>query len=402
MDAKKGEAIIMRPERSFHYLVLSISAVFLFVLASFSAASAATVTVQSIGDGSAQPANCPGASCRLRDAIIAANPGDTIDFSVTGTITLTSDVLNLSRNLTIKGPGATNLTVSGNNVYEVFYVGGVTVNISGITISDGYYSDGSGIRNNGTLTLTNVTLSGNSADNYGGGIRNYGNGTLTLTNVTLSGNSASSGGGIRNDGTLTLTNVTLSGNSAEVGGGIANNGTSTLTNVTLSGNSAEVGGGIWEGYGTGISASLRNTIVASNTGGNCGGPGTITSLGHNLESGTDCGFTQTGDQQSADPELGPLALNAPGTTETFALESGSPAIDAGDNADLPPTDQRGAVRIWDGDGNGTAIVDIGAYEYGAPLYVPPKVPAMNEWGMIIFVLLAGLGSVYYLRRRAES
>jgi hypothetical protein len=105
-----------------------------------------------------------------------------------------------------------------------------------------------------------------------------------------------------------------------------------------------------------------------------------------------------------DPQLSALTLNPPGTTQTMALSSTSPAIDAGDNANLPPTDQRGAFRIWDGDGNGSAIVDIGAYEYGAPLYTPPTVPAINGWGMIIFILLAGLGSVYYLkkRRRAEG
>jgi predicted outer membrane repeat protein len=429
----------MRPERSFHYLVLSISAAFLFVLASFSAASAATITVTNTDDSGVGS---------LRAAITDAHPGDTIAFSVTGTINLTSGLLTISKNLTIKGPDADKLTINGNGD-TVFDITSGTVHISGLTISGAATSGPGGIRNVGTLTVTNCTFSDNSAG-YGGGIYNHNGGTLKVMNSTFSDNSASLGGGIANDGTLTVTDSTFSGNSAtsgggidnfigtlkvmnstfsgnkarvgggidnentltatnctfsgntadSFGGGIWNTDTSTVTNSTLSGNSATSGGGIYDPTG---SVSLRNTVAANNTGGNCAGPGTITSLGHNLEyPGTSCNFTATGDIVGQDPQLDPLALNAPGTTETMALQSGSPAIDAGDNSDLPPTDQRGAVRIWDGDGNSTAIVDIGAYEYGAPLYVPPGVPTMNEWGMIIFVLLAGLGSVYYLRRRAES
>ena len=70
-------------------------------------------------------------------------------------------------------------------------------------------------------------------------------GNLSLTNDTLSGNSAGRGGGVYNDGTSTLTNGTLSGNSAGYGGGVFNYGTATLTNDTLSGNSAGFGGGVY-------------------------------------------------------------------------------------------------------------------------------------------------------------
>src|SRR5205823_4133500 len=115
----------------------------------------------------------------------------------------------------------------------------------------------------------------NHADSaYGGGIYNK-SGTVTLTNVTLSGNSASSAGGIYNEsGTATLTNVTLTGNHADSGGGggIYNeSGTATLSNVTLSGNSAsQYGGAIYEKGNAGQTITLKNTIVAnSTTGGNC-------------------------------------------------------------------------------------------------------------------------------------
>ena len=115
---------------------------------------------------------------------------------------------------------------------------------------------GGGIDNYGTatLTLTNSTLSGNSAAfSGGGGIFNSGTATVTLTNSTLTGNSAVSGGGIYNFGTATLTNSTLTGNSAGVDRRrrrIFNGGTATLTltNSTLSGNSASYdGGGIFNG-----------------------------------------------------------------------------------------------------------------------------------------------------------
>ena len=79
-------------------------------------ASAATITVTSLGDGAANPANCPNATkCRLRDAIAKAASGDTITFSVTGTITLNSGGLVIDKNLTIQGPRATLLKISSDN-----------------------------------------------------------------------------------------------------------------------------------------------------------------------------------------------------------------------------------------------------------------------------------------------
>jgi hypothetical protein len=124
----------------------------------------------------------------------------------------------ISRNLTIAGPGASQLAISGNHASRVFEIGsGATVAISGLSIQNGVAltgdERGAGIANRGTLTVTSSTLSGNSAPPgaYGGGIFNEG--TLTLATVTLAGNSAGNGGGITNAGPLAIMNSTFSGNS---------------------------------------------------------------------------------------------------------------------------------------------------------------------------------------------
>ena len=150
------------------------------------------------------------------------------------------------------------------------------------------------------------------------------------------------------------------------GGGIYNNsGTLTLTNSTVSGNSSScAGGGIYNSD----TVNFKNTIIAGNsTGGSAPDClGTVTSQGYNLVQDTS-GCTITGDTTGnitgQDPLLDPLALNAPGTTETRALGTGSPAIDAGNPAApgsggnaCEATDQRGVARP------GGAACDIGAYE----------------------------------------
>ena len=129
----------------------------------------------------------------LRLAIADVGIGEEITFAdnVTGTITLTTGQLSISKNLTITGPGADILTISGNNASRVFNIGsGVTVTISGLTIANGYAAiSGAGINNNGgTLTINNCTITNNDANDWGGGIRNEG--TLTLNNSTVSDNTA--------------------------------------------------------------------------------------------------------------------------------------------------------------------------------------------------------------------
>jgi hypothetical protein len=209
----------------------------------------------------------------LRDAIALTPAGGTVDFQagLTGTIVLTTGQLTIDNDLTIAGPGADVLTVSGNHASRVFNIGtALTVAISGIAVANGETNaDGGGILNAGTLTVTNSTLSGNAAEDVGGAISNAG--TLTVTNSTFSGNSTSGpygGGGIYNGGTVTITNSTLSGNSAignRPGGAMSNAGTVTITNSTLSGNSAFSGGGISNLAFVGATVTITSSTLSGNS-----------------------------------------------------------------------------------------------------------------------------------------
>ncbi len=298
----------------------------------------------------------------LTTAIAGGGGGGSVTFTCSGTITLTSRI-TISKDTTIDGTGQ-NVTISGNNSVPVFLVNsGVNATLNSLTITNGNAGgDGGGIMNFGTLTVTNSTISGNSAFGNIGGGGIYNSGTLTLTSSTISGNSASiigGGGGIANDGTLTVTNSTISGNSASNagiggGGGIFNNGTLTVTNSTISGNSALIGGGI---LNSGI-LNYTNTIIANAPSDDCvninGSIGTHT---NNLVQDGTCSASLSGD-----PKLSTLGSYG-GPTHTIALLPGSPAIDAGNDSTCAAFDQRGVARPQG------LHCDIGAYELIPPVTV---------------------------------
>jgi hypothetical protein len=210
-------------------------------------------------------------------------------FSSPQTITLSSGLPTDSfNNVTIKGPGANRLTISGNHLYQVLNITAANASISGLTIANGNSGgNGGGISFNGagTLALANAVISGNSCTGSGGGV--YNEGTLRLTNSTLSGNSSAGngGGGLYNKGTLTLTNSTLSGNSTTGeygnGAGLYNKGTLTLTNSTLSGNSVSTtgfgnGGGLWNKGMLTLTKCILSGNYADHGGGIGNGSGTLT------------------------------------------------------------------------------------------------------------------------------
>ncbi len=229
---------------------------------------------------------------------------------------------------------------------------------------------GGGINNYlGTLTIAGSSFISNTAKLYGGGLANDG-GPTTVSASTFRDNYADNyGGAVEDTGSLTLINSTVSGNRAKTnGGGLywATAGGFTLLNDTFFNNSAGVQGGNIYASGTYTAAlGLKNTIVAAGSPNNCDSP--IVSQGHNLESANTCGWTAAGDQINTNPQLGSLRNNG-GTTWTHALLVGSPAIDRGTNSGCPVADQRGVSRPIDGNRDGSAVCDIGAYE--APTYWP--------------------------------
>jgi predicted outer membrane repeat protein len=351
----------------------------------------------------------------IRDAIAEGGGPQTFDCGGPTTVVTEAEIV-IDNDVILDGES--NLTVEGDEGHRVFAVPeGVVAELRGFLVTggtSGFQHDGGGINNNGTLTLTDSAVSGNTARGsyaYGGGIGSYGTltlinstvsgntaghgggiwskGTLTLTDSTVSGNTATGtysqgGGGIWHEGTLTLTNSTVSGNTGDYGGGIVNGGTLTLIHSTVSGNTAKFpGGGIYNG-GT---AMLTNSTVSGNTADFGGGiynagtltltstlvdgdcelsanpPSSITSNGYNIESpGNTCGFDPDGTDQVGVTEgelnLGPLQDNG-GPTMTHALGDGSVAIDVipADMCEVDE-DQRGEPRP---ETDGT-MCDVGAFE----------------------------------------
>jgi hypothetical protein len=217
------------------------------------------------------------------------------------------------------------------------------------------------------VTLDRTTVTGNTANGNGGGLAANG---ATLLGSTVSGNSAGGNGGGVSAVTANLTNSTVSGNTANTtGGGIHVERGGTILSSTIAFNHADgFGGGIENAGGTAV--HVKNTIIAKNDAVHFGQDvlGLFLSDGHNLVQDPHSGNANTSftdplnqDILGVDQKLGALANNG-GPTQTHALLAGSPAIDQGDNSGAPATDQRGLSRIKDGDGDGRAIVDIGAFE----------------------------------------
>ncbi len=339
-----------------------------------------------------------GTTCTLANAITTANTGantggctggssgaDTIDLQTD--VSLTVELPQITTDITIEGNGHTIQRDGGASNFHVLHVSGSSANltlkqatITGGATSGSSDADGGGIFiDQGSATIIDCNIIGNSANAPGGGIRS--NNNLTIENSTISGNTSTSwGGGVFASGnSLTVKNSTISGNSAtstgDAGGIYVSQVTlSIIENSTISGNSDPDNTGGLLIMNTSQTVLVKNSIIASqSSGADCYiySGATITSQGYNIESSTSCGFTGTGDQEnvsSGSLNLGALADNG-GDTQTRALGSGSVAIDRipnGTNGCVAgtSTDQRGAVRAG-GTNRGASACDVGAYEYNS-------------------------------------
>ncbi len=333
------------------------------------------------------------------DANASGNAADTIVFTsnVRGKIVLTGFEIELNkpigRSLTINGPGADVLSIESNFAHRIFRAQQGNIKISGLRISRGvapvgFPNSGGGIW---VVEGANLTLESCSVtENQRTGIYTMSDSTLTVNNSLISGND---GGGIDGAGGLSISNSTVAEN---VDFGISwLNGTVKLTNITVSGNGdvgivfntsnatilnstianngrvspvGNVGGLQIE---NGATVNLKNTIIANNTGLTPDISGAIVSQGNNLirnrTGGT--GFVASDLPNNTNPALGGFANNG-GATYTISLLSTSPAINAGNNAGAPATDQRGIARPQE------SVADIGAYE---------RHPSPTPFGKIVFV-----------------
>lgn len=325
--------------------------------------------------------------CTLREAIVWSEKNTTDDTIQLGAGTYTLDLpiagtedantpdpvlagdLDITKNLTIEGKGPGLTVIDAQGIDRVF------------DIAPG-----------AMLTLRKVTITGGSAQStnvagheHGGGIHNHG--TLVMEESALVGNKVLrplkvvggtpypwGGGGLTNAGWAGLWNVSILENSVPDllgnqghGGGIENLGSRLhLIHTTVAYNNATYGGGVAQRSTPG-SVHVRGTIVKWNVPGDCYGSSGMLSLGNNLFGSCIPPRAATlpsgaGPDLTGDPLFGPPLNLASGTPYLFPLQAGSPALDAGNNVVCPAVDQLGTVRPLDGDGNGTAVCDIGAFE----------------------------------------
>jgi hypothetical protein len=284
-----------------------------------------------------------------------------------GTVTINDSTLEENTAIQGGGGGLVNdgtMTLNNTRILrnEASLIGGGISNVKQLTINGGEITEnaaaekGGGISVTGTstTTMTGTTLTKNTAAIEAGGIYQI-NGTVSIFSSTLSENVAtqSDGGAVfKLLGTMTITNSTVTNNRADEAGAIQNDaGLLTLLNSTIANNTGVTGSGGLVNRGP---LQIGNTILALNNG-DCSNASTISATGVNLVGDGSCNIPN-------DINGNPLLLPLTGSPAYYPLQPNSPAIDAGTSNICPNTDQRGAARPVDGNGDGTAACDIGAYE----------------------------------------
>jgi hypothetical protein len=353
-----------------------------------------------VGTGSA-------ASCTEASFDAALVGGGAIDFDCGGPATIT---FTATKSITVATSidGSPGIVLSGGNAVRLFNVTGGSLAIDGLTLDAGRDTPAqpgaAAINASAPVQILNSTISNHQTSNGGCPAIAMSGATLTITRSTVTGNvnsAAAQGFAVCGNNTSDL-QISLSTFSGNTGGAIMSSGSSTVYGSTIAGNTSTGGGntGGLQVFGASGAMNLGHSVVASNVGtGQCStfSGGVINDQGSNLQFPDNaCGATIS----VLDPRLGPLASNG-GPTQTMALLPGSPAIDGGLSLVCPLADQRG-VPPQDGDGNGTVVCDVGAYE--APTFIPPREPnpvPINGQALAVLAMLLTLGAASALRRRAR-
>jgi CSLREA domain-containing protein len=390
VQAERGRRVSPSP-RGRLAIVLAMSVLGLLALAPAQAA-ATTFAVTKTADTDDGTCN---ADCSLREAVKAAEQaqaaicaGIVCTSAASETVVVPagiyreplgalafefSELPGSTATLSVVGAGAGRTIIDAQSAHRAVDVSFSTVvTLRGMTIRNGRFggnddplctvphTHGGGVHNHGVLAMEEVTLTGNSAPDDGGGL---------ASGTCASFANAPSACPIGRGSCATLVNVTITGNHAPGrGGGIFSGQALSLTNVTIANNSAGEGSGIYaapppppstnpecSAGACARSMTLVNTIVSArgSAAAACAGPAPLTSLGHNVYTDGSC-HAIASDLVRPDPLLSGLQADG-----TLALLPGSPAIDAGTNSQCPPTDERGVSRPQHG------ACDIGAYEVSA-------------------------------------
>jgi len=331
----------------------------------------------------------------ISSALLDAVSGDTI-YVAAGTYT---ENITLKNGVNVMGAGAADTTIDGSGDSDSVVVApGISSGtvFDGFTVTNGEAGVGGGMYlNNSSLTVTNCIFTGNLASLNGGGMYILNDSSPTVANCifednTVEGPSASHGGGIYcwSSGSPTIINNTIANNEANVnGGGIYTATTSpTITNNIIVGNTAAAGGGIYC-FTASLPTSFNNVFANS------------------LEQYVNC---IPSNSISEDPDF----------DADYHLSEISPCIDVGDNTAVATagltTDFDGEPRVFDGDDNGTATVDMGADEYYVPPPPPPpsgavggtvypvdKAAILLPWLGLGLVLILAAGGLLLVRRRSQ-
>jgi CSLREA domain-containing protein len=353
-----------------------VAAVVVLVAPNTAAPQVGNLVVDTVADGN--DGECSN-DCTLREAVALADParGQWVSMRpgvyrlTLGPLVLQNDIVFGVSFASNFSSGARTTIIDARGTGRVIEVPtGSSATLAGVTITGGNAPTGGGVlvARGAQLSLYDTIVKDNVASGRGGGVANQGN--VSVFGSTFSGNRAAAGGAISSDAeTNTYVYLsTLSGNTAATaGGGLVAGAHTQIQRSTIANNTAPSGGGVFDENGS-IQA-LWGTILAGNTT-SCGGNTSLRSLwSSNLSADDTCAFQPGQGVGPADPLLAGLANNG-GPTDTHAIRSGSPAINAIDaNFCITSSpDQRHATS--------QNACDIGSYEFGAQVPeadLPPPV-----------------------------